>query len=195
MDRAVSERSGIQIQNSLNKTRVLSGRGLGWGRIQDGVSCPGLERSLTCTGLQTLRDPMSPPFRAPQPQPGTSLIAPDAEMRHAPLEQRELAAAPAQSAAAPRQLWSGEWPGLPTSGKEEASHTMVTIATRAASPMHAWEPQNSIPGKRLPFPQARGSLSMWGPATQAFQVPYCPTPVWIWRFRVVLAQEGKYLNP
>lgn len=65
MDRAVSERSGIQIQNSLNKTRVLSGRGLGWGRIQDGVSCPGLERSLTCTGLQTLRDPMVPALPGP----------------------------------------------------------------------------------------------------------------------------------
>lgn len=52
---------------------------------------------------------------------------------------------------------------------------MVTMVTMAASPMRVWEPQISPPGKKLPFPQAEGSLSLWGPATQAFQVPYCLT--------------------
>lgn len=96
-------------------------------------------------------------------------------MGHAPLEQRELAAVPARSAAVPGQLWSVEWPELLTSGKKEASLTMITMATRAASPMHAWKPQISPLGKRLPFPQAEGSFSLWGPATQTFQVPYCLT--------------------
>lgn len=68
-----------------------------------------------------------------------------------------------------------EWPGLLISGEEEASPTMVTMATRAVSLKHAWEPQTSPLGKRLPFPWVEGSLSVWGPETQAIQVPHCLT--------------------
>ena len=103
------------------------------------------------------------------------------QTRHAPLEQRELAAIPAQSAAAPGQLWSVEWLGLLTSGKErrrEASPTMVTMATAVACPMHA---HTALLGK--------GSLSFRVRSrNRGLQGPLLPGSA-IWRLRETLALE------
>lgn len=67
MDWAVSERSGIQIQTSLNKPLVLSsGDGMG---IENEVSCPGPSESLICAGLHISRAPIVSALPGPKMAP------------------------------------------------------------------------------------------------------------------------------